>query len=116
MKVPKVDQAVVPDEKLNAYLLSKTHRDGRHKAAFFFAHGFAADAPADLAEALLKHARSHEVAKEEASPFGRRYVVEGTMEAADGRRPNLRTVWFIENGEDTPRFVTAYPLPGDEND
>ena len=49
------------------------------------------------------------------SRFGRRVVVEGTMEAADGRRPNLRTVWFIEKGEETPQFVTAYPSPGDQN-
>ena len=113
MKMPKVDLAIVPTEKLTGYLLSRAHRDGRHKAAFFLAYGFSVDSPADLADALVKHARTHGVVTEEASPFGRRYVVEGTMEAADGRRPNLRSVWFIDKGEETPRFVTAYPLPGD---
>jgi hypothetical protein len=29
---------------------------------------------------------------------------------ADGRDALLRTVWFIDTGADTPRFVTAYPL------
>jgi hypothetical protein len=115
MKLPNLDNALVPKEKLTGYLLSRTHRDGRHKAAFLFAHGFTEDSWADLAEALLKHARDHEVAKEEPSPFGRRFVVEGTMDTPDGRRPNLRSVWFVETGETAPRFVTAYPLPGDEN-
>jgi hypothetical protein len=32
------------------------------------------------------------------------------METPDGRKPVVRSVWFIEHGSQTPRFVTAYPL------
>jgi hypothetical protein len=42
--------------------------------------------------------------------------VEGPLLAPDGRSPNLRAVWFIDNGQDTPRFVTAYPLKGENDD
>jgi hypothetical protein len=28
----------------------------------------------------------------------------------------IRAVWFVESGEDTPRFVTAYPLRRDADD
>jgi len=28
----------------------------------------------------------------------------------------LRVVWFVETGEETPRFVTAYPLGRDVDD
>jgi hypothetical protein len=35
MKLPKYEQVVITREKVVDYLLSDTHRDGRHKAAFF---------------------------------------------------------------------------------
>jgi hypothetical protein len=98
--------------KVVDYLLSTTHRDGRHKAVFFNGFGFAADNWQALADALIRHAGDHEVTKEEDSPFGVRYVVDGIMTMADGRDAIVRTVWFIDTGTDAPRFVTAYPLRG----
>jgi hypothetical protein len=35
MKLLNLDKAAVPKGKLTSYLLSRTHRDGRHKAVFF---------------------------------------------------------------------------------
>ena len=69
-----------------------------------------------MAAALLKHAADHEVANTESTPFGTRYVVEGTIETPGGRTPNIRSVWFLERNQDAPRFVTAYPLEGADND
>lgn len=40
MKLPNVGGAVVAQEKIIDYLLSDTHRDGRHKAVFFKRFGF----------------------------------------------------------------------------
>ena len=28
----------------------------------------------------------------------------------------IRTIWFIETGDETPRFVTAYPVRRNAND
>ncbi len=116
MKLPNQHKAHVPRDKITGYLLSATHRDGRHKAAMFSSLGFTADNWQELAGALLQHAADHELTKEEDSPFGTRYVIEGIMRCPDGRTPMFRTVWFIETGEDTPRFVTAYPLKGESDD
>jgi hypothetical protein len=69
-----------------------------------------------LAQALLNHAAEHGIVKEEATPFGVRYVIEGPLNAADSRRPNLRSVWFIDTGTDIPRLVIAYPLKGTGDD
>jgi hypothetical protein len=33
---------------------------------------------------------------EEDTPFGTRYIAEGQFSARDGRRPNLRAIWFLE--------------------
>jgi hypothetical protein len=40
MKLPNVAQAAVAQEKITGYLLSSTHRDGKHKAVFFMSFGF----------------------------------------------------------------------------
>src|SRR5947207_1498261 len=96
MKMPNLDQAVVPEPKVANYLLSETHRDGRHKAAFFVRFGFKAEAWQELAAALLNHARMYDVVREESSPFCVRYVIEGAMPAPDGRQP-----WSERSGSST---------------
>ena len=110
MKLPQQERASVPREKITNYLLSPTHRDGRSKAAFFTHFGFMASDWEVLAAALKRHAIEYEVTSIEESLFGKRYVIEGMLTAPDGRAPVIRSVWFIANGEDVPRFATAYPL------
>jgi hypothetical protein len=111
MKLPQYDKALVPREKITDYLLSETHADGRHKAGFFTLFGFVPEFWETLVEALCQHAAAQEVARVEDSPFGTRYVVEGIITTPVGRTPRLRSVWFIRDGEEMRRFVTAYPLP-----
>ena len=110
MKLPSVAKAIVDRAKIVDYLLSPTHVVGRHKAAWFREAGYSDENWQELAGAIKEHARSHAITKEEPSPFGRRFVVEGIMQVPDGRRVLVRTVWFIRHQESTPRFVTAYPL------
>lgn len=111
MKLPQVPNAIIPPDKLVGYLLSETHRDGRHKAAFFRSFGFNTERSDLLEAALLNVAAVNDVIREESSPFGRRFVVDGIMNTPDGRTAFVRTIWFIENDEVSPRFVTAYPAP-----
>ncbi len=44
--------------------------------------------------------------------FGPRYEVDGELNAPDGRRPRLRTVWQLDRGQIAPRLITAYPVEG----
>jgi hypothetical protein len=111
MRLPNHENAQVPQDKVTGYLLSATHRDGRHKAAFFFRYGFSAANWEVLAEALQRHAADNEVARSEQTPFGRRYAVDGRLLTPNGSAVNVRVVWFVEEGESVPRLVTAYPLP-----
>jgi hypothetical protein len=57
-----------------------------------------------------EHVIDNEIAREEKTIFGTRYVVDGVLKAPDGRPLNVRTVWFIDDDGDAPRFVTAHPL------
>jgi hypothetical protein len=110
MKLPNRHEAIVPKEKVADYLLSMAHPRGRDKARFFERFGFAASAWEALAVALRAHAAEHEVADQDDSPFGTWYTIEGELETPSGRRPLVRSVWFIDAGAAGPRFVTAYPL------
>jgi len=110
LKLPNYENAVISETKITGYLLSTKHRDGRSKAEFFTRLGFSAETWEDLASELLRHAAENEVAKIEDSPFGRRYIIEGVLLAPDRKAVTVRSVWFIETGEQIPRFVTAYPL------
>jgi hypothetical protein len=110
MKLPNVERAVVPGRKITHYLLSATHRDGQHKAAFFRSFGFTLEAWEVLAAALLNHASRYEIVEIVPTPFGRNFVIEGALPAPDGRVAKVRAIWFIANGLETATLATAYPL------
>jgi hypothetical protein len=110
-RVPFLDRAEVADGKLIGYLLSREHPFGRAKARFFVEAGFRPAAPGELREALLRHASEHPVVAREETPFGSKYVVDGPFYTPAGGVVELRTVWFVESGEEVARFVTAYPRP-----
>lgn len=108
--LPNYEEAVVAESKIVDYLLSPTHRDGRAKAAFFSRYGFTPESWQIMADTLRRHAAEYPVTKVEPSPFGTRYVIEGKIDTPDGRKPSIRSIWFVASGETQPYFVTAYPL------
>lgn len=110
MKIPNYLNAIIPPAKLVDYLLSPSHRDGRHKARYFSQLGFSQENWQEFEDFLRQHVQEHEISREEPSPFGTRYVLEGIIKMPDGRTAKIRTVWFIRSEENIPRFVTAYPL------
>ncbi len=110
VKLPNAENAVVDDAKLATYLLNHDHPQGTHKARYLGRFGFTRDDLPLARSALLKHGRSHEVARVAQTGFGPRYAVEGILETPDGRNPFVRTVWPMDDGEVAPRLITAYPL------
>jgi len=111
-KLPNAESAHIDPRKVSDYLLNLRHPDGGPKAAFFIRFGFRLDNPQALIDALLAHARSNSVARLQKKEFGTSYIVEGPLNTPEGRNPNLRTVWIVENGGSAPFFVTAIPLKG----
>jgi|SRR5437867_9047058 len=111
MKLPNAELATVPERKVTHYLLNPAHPAGGGKAAFFLRFGFTVADWQRLAEALLCHAREHEVVETEQTRHGIRYVVDGPLTAPDGSRLNVRSAWYINPGGNAPRFVSAHPLP-----
>ena len=116
MKLPNYEQVHIARAKIVDYLLSATHHSGRGKAGFFTKFGFSPDSWEVLAQALKDHAASNDVNRTEPSPFGARYIIEGELQTPVGRAAMIRAVWFLDTGENVPRFVTAYPLRFKESD
>jgi hypothetical protein len=104
--LPNATKAIVDPEKVRDYLLSPSHPVGRFKAVFFRSLGFSAEPWEVLRGALLRHAWLGEATPGEASAFGQKYEVRGTVKGPNGRSAQVVTVRV---GEDQPRLVTAYP-------
>ena len=108
MLLPRRGDAVVDRDKLWDYLLSPSHPFGQHKAAFFGSLGFSRAHCAQLESALRWHA-AQQVAQVADSPYGRKFVIRASLTGPSGSSAMVVSVWIIRHGDETPRFVTAYP-------
>ena len=108
MTIPGAERAVLGAAKVRDYLLSPEHRVGGAKARFFAQLGFEHRNWTVLQDELLRFAQQ-EAQLGGATRFGQKYVVLGTIQGRSGRAAQVVVVWIILNGEDFPRFVTAYP-------
>ncbi len=109
-KLPPHETALIAESKIVDYLLSAVHPTGRGKAAFFRRHGFDPERWEDLADALRRHATENDVIQVIETPYGAKYTIDGPLATPGGVRPDVRSIWFVEKGEEALRFVTAYPL------
>jgi hypothetical protein len=103
------DDAYVPPEKLTRYLLSESHPVGSSKAEFFRLHGYNETNLELLERGLLEIAQNEPVRDVVSSPYGMKFVIEGTLATPSGFSIQVVTVWIIESESDRPGFVTAYP-------
>jgi hypothetical protein len=109
MMLPGSQPAIVEEAKVRDYLLSHTHPVGRFKAVFFEALGYSPAGGERLRQDLRELCRNGAAAEGQASPFGRKYEIRGTLQGPFGRRAEVVTVWVILVGENVLRFVTAFP-------
>ncbi|MCY4009891.1 MAG: hypothetical protein OXF22_09110 [Anaerolineaceae bacterium] len=109
MKLPNAERAIVPKEKITRYLLNLDHEAGHGKAKFFIRCGYQPEQWEILQEALFRHAAAHEVMDEELTQYGKKYIIEGHLQAPNARSYLVRTVWMIDEDKDFPELKTAYP-------
>lgn len=109
MQLPNATQAYIPSNKLKGYLLSETHTVGKAKAKFFRGLGFHETNVGALEQILLHLASTQAVYETIATSHGRKYIIIGPIETPLGKTVTILTVWIVDTGEDTPRFVTARP-------
>ena len=119
MKLPNRKNAIIEKRKFTHYLLSLTHPKGKSKAKFFRSIGFNETNIEKLKRALLQVGRSNEV-------IGTRkekkvdkitseviaiikYDIDGLIDAPDGGRYKVKTIWAIEADDGIPYLATARP-------
>ncbi len=108
MKLPNIEKAIIPPEKIRHYLLSLSHPIGRFKAVFFNSLGYSTDnweiLSNDIRSTLQNHAE-----KREKSEFGQKYEINAKIVGPFRKTAHIITVWIILKEKDYPRFITAYP-------
>ena len=109
MRLPNYGKAIIEERKLRDYLLSRSHPVGRFKAKFFAAIGFDSENWAMLQGELRQVAARGEAQLVQEGPFGRKYLVLGTVTGPTGQAAAVATIWIIRSGDDMPRLVTVYP-------
>jgi hypothetical protein len=105
-------EVVVDLAKLTDYVLSDSHRLGRHKARVFRARlGLGPGDAKQLREALLLAALADDARfrHTDQDAYGVRFVLDFPIAAVSG--PVLvRSAWIVPDGERVLRFVTCYVL------
>jgi hypothetical protein len=109
MRLPGIDDAVVGDDKIRDYLLSESHPVGRFKEAFFSSLGYSRERWQMLGRDLRRHANDNESVATEHNSYGQKYEIRGRIEGPSGKVATLVALWIILQGEEFPRFVTAFP-------
>jgi hypothetical protein len=109
VRLPNGERAIIDPRKIREYLLSSAHPVGRFKAHFFMRLGFASETWNILDTQLKRVALEGKAEVSERTDYGQKYIVRGTIIGMAGRRAKVLTVWVVLDGEEVPRFVTAYP-------
>ncbi len=116
MKLPYRNRAFIPPEKINNYLLSLTHEDGKHKAIRFRKLGFSEANTSLFENALLKIAHANDVDstsdmvdKKTGKYFGKKYVIIGSI-IGPNETINIKTVWGILENQRKPYLITSNPF------
>ena len=110
--VPNGEQAIVPREKFERYVLSPDHPTGRHKASVFADALGIHDVDWEyLADQLTKAAAGSSVVVIRESAWGLSYEVESLVHGLNGRSQPVISIWFAArdpSGESAPRLITCY--------
>ena len=109
MKLPNAEEAQIEPAKLLDYLLSSTHPIGRFKYRFFSRVGYTNEQWAQLKTDLLELAIGGEATLGETTEYGQKYEVRSMLKGLSGIAAEVVSVWIVLAGQETPRFVTAFP-------
>ena len=104
-QLPNCEQAHIADAKLYRYLLNHEHPEGKSKARFYERIGYTPDR-AELLRAELLRLACAGLAR---NVQGRKYTVVGPINAPNGKTYQILSVWAVEQPNDVPRLITAYP-------
>lgn len=108
-ELPNCQNAYLADSKLYDYLLNLNHPEGKGKAQFYQHIGYTSGMGEQLRADLLRMACYGLVISVVHNRQGTKYIIRGSLTAPNNKTYDLLTVWVIEQPENKPRLITAYP-------
>jgi hypothetical protein len=105
MRIPL--DAVIPLEKLSAYLL--TAREWDDKSKFLAQAGFTRENPHLLLAAIRELAAKAEAVEDRESEYGVFLRADGLLTGPNGRTLAVVTIWLRSRADSRTRFVTLKP-------
>ncbi len=109
MKLPNYEKVVINPQKFTDYILSDSHPIGKYKAAYFKNIGYVKENYHLLMSEILKLIKENNIDLETENEFGKKYIISGMISTPNKKILRVTTVWFIENNNSIPYFVTVYP-------
>jgi hypothetical protein len=107
--IPNFQRAVIAPEKLTRYLLNPSHKRGSAKARLLLSLGYRTDAAGVLESDLRSQHLPLEAARTSQNAYGVVYEIEGPISTPTGRIVRFCSIWQVDTGSETPRFITMYP-------
>jgi len=109
MQIPYIENIFINKTKVKDYLLSEIHNTGKYKARFFLKIGFEQQLPEILITELISIAENNNLIAVLNTEFGTKYTIEGFINAPNGKKYFIRTIWIIHTLQKQPYLITAYP-------
>jgi uncharacterized protein DUF6883 len=107
--LPNAHLAVVEQREITEYLLNPAHPQNGGKARFFASMGLTDKRWQLMVTGLSELAKNGQVVQSSQTAHGRKFIVDGDIDAPSGNKVRVRSVWIVDQGKDNPRLVTAYP-------
>ena len=105
MKLPA--DAVIAPEKLTLYLLRWRPEDD--KSAFLARAGYTLENPDRLRHDIQTQLLPLDAEFVEATEYGPKYLIRGSLRGPNGRELPVVTIWMIEEASQQTKFITLYP-------
>jgi hypothetical protein len=107
-RVPRADEAVVPEDKLARYALDPEHPRGRHKARVFSAAlGIGRGDWRYLRDQLIDSVTDAPVLGTRITPFGVLYETLALVDGLNGTTAPVAAIWIVEE-DHPPRLVSTW--------
>ncbi|MCL2755271.1 MAG: hypothetical protein FWD35_06125 [Oscillospiraceae bacterium] len=107
MKLPNVDKAVIPIEKLLNYSLD-FDKDPNKALAFMLSLGYVKANAKKVIENILQNIENYNAVYKGHNGYGEIYEAIITLTGENRKTANVLTAWIIENGTDFPRLINVY--------
>jgi len=98
VKVPALEQAVIDEEKIRDYLLSREHPVGKYKCVVFEALGYSRAEWSQLRDDIRAQHLILDVFRTIEACRGAKYMIQGTLRGPNGSVAEMVSIWIIETG------------------